>query len=498
MKNDIKPLAERVFDLVKSLSKVERSNALSSSSMSNRRPGKGEKAYINLYKIYHSLPQYDEKIVLARFKGDKGSFKVANRYLRKVLIESLLTESASRHLSLELARKAKEKGFPRFAKHILKKEIERKISTGDVSDTILLVEELEILEKFYLDANTSSAENITENVFSDISVYSQCKLLYKKFKSTIGSGGVEMRQAYDLGKEQLDQLGKRIHHPKTQYLYLKTVQLSKYLISDLEGASLVQKRIWDVIEKNKELFPIEKVINEVHFQVLFFINDFRFDDARILLTEMASGDYPTYVDNLVKRTWVLDSIYLAAASGDLGHTPRAVKDYLKYEHLLSSVEKFRLSHAISVLYFNRGDWDNTILWQGKIAGMPIRKALNSEWIPFLMKAICYFEQGYGYKARTLIEKFRSAGLNRRFRYPSLIFQHLSSILETEGNIFETKFHFGKLKTEYLENRKNDAGFQSESWSFLLDFWLEAKLSNLPIHQVVKASSESGTPLMLFA
>lgn len=499
MSKDKKTLSEKVFDLIKSLSKTERRKVLSSNELSENAKRKSQKSYLKLFKIYASLPKYNSVQVLKKFGGDKSSFKVANAYLRTVILENLAAENSKGQNILAVAQKAKEKGFPKYGKQLLIREIDRKLAKGEKSDLLGVFEELETLNKYHLDSGYSAdSKSKEESFYKELAAFSRSKLLYARFKECLGGSAEEMLEAHEAGKEEMELLSRGFYQPQTQYQILKTAQLFFRIGMDFEKASAMQAKALLLIQENEGSFDIEKLVTETHIRVLFLINKGELEEARGMLTDLGAKDYPSYVENLLNRYWVADSIYLAAAAGDLDYIPRAIKDFGKYSHLLSPMEKLRLSHAISVLYFMKGDWANTILWQGKVSSMPNKNDRRYTWLPYLVKSICLFEQGYFYRAKSTAKKYFEFDPNGGFVYPSLVLNALQRILENTDNIIGTRKILVYLSEECAKLMETNLEFQSESLGFVLTYWLKAKIQKKSIRQIISEDSQTGTPLFLLA
>lgn len=493
MKNNTSSLPEKVFQLVKSLTKTERGRIV---SFIQATP-KGQKSYFKLFNLYSSRSSSNVNDAEKAFGGDRTSFKVANRYLRKILLEALVVDTSEKLNTLDLARKAVEKGFPKYAKQLLEGVISKSMEEENRGDLIELFDELELIERHYLGEKSSPTRTRLESLyFSDLSVYSQCKVMYEALKSTLGKGGEEMEKAYEKHKDILESFSTGIYYPRTEYLLLKTTQLHLSIGSKFTQAASLQPRVLKIISDFSSLFPIEKRINEVNTQVSFLINGGEYTEARQLLTDLASEEYPAHLEELISKTWVLYSIYLAAISGDIEYLPRAEKDFNKYEHLLSTHQRVRLSHAIGILHFHKGEWEMALNWQNRVLSKSTREKMGIEWLPFLVRAICQFEQGYFYRAKVTIGKFQSSTLNQRYRYPSLVLEHLLGVINAEENRIGKQFLWEQLKESYCSEVDGNVEFQAEERVFSLSYWIDSKVNKKHIRELFLECQQPGTPLFL--
>lgn len=491
MKTDHKPLAERVYLLVKSLTPLEKRRfedfVKKIAKGNNSKP-----SYLKLYTLYSSKSKFIIQKLAKPFGGEGSSFNVANRYLRKYILESLAVSGIQVTDTVALARKSVEKGFPKYAKQVLEKEILACSRKGEFGSLVRLCQELEDLNRFYLDQNSTS--DITQKLNSEFYHFSRSKILYSEFKAGLKEPLLFQEELYQNHIGDLEKALLNIYHPTVTYQVLKTTQLCYVLGRRYESAASIQPRVLSTLNENKELFPIEKHLHENHFHITFAMNRGDYSEARSLLNELAAREYPEHIEPIVNRHWVIDSIYLAAALGDIDYAPRAKLDFKKFSHLLTSVQKVRLCNVISSLYFHNEDWQTAIEWQNKLASYTVRNSLRIGWIPYMVKSICYFEQGYYYKAKDLIQKYLKSEHSSHFSHCTFVLKHLLEIVESSENKLGQKHLLEVLNKDYLLSKEASKEFLDESDHFDLLPWLASKLKSEPLSAIVKRNNQLGIPM----
>lgn len=494
MRKDYKLLAEKVFDLVKKLSPSEKKHVLSESMRKRKGKRKGDKSYIKLFSLYSSASRFEIKPLEKKFGSSEAAFISANRYLRGFIFESLSRSESEDTDSLSVAKKAVEKGFPRYAKTILEKALKDSLGETDLSKEFQMIDFLEVIDRYYLNQSKGNKPFDGSRYFLDHSIRSKSKWIVGQVRKSIGLPLLERARIVALYEQEVAEYLNSTLLPLTRYEVLVAARILYFAKGDVYKGNSIQPEIEKLILQNPQLLPIEVRINEAHRTITSFILDNNFVAAKDCLQKLMSADHPEHLSSQLNRTWLLDSIFLAAASGELDYAPRAVRDYNKYESLLNSKQRIRLAQAISVIFFHNGDWESAIIWQNKIAIHPGRNQMGIAWMPYLVKAICFYEQGYLYEAKSMVSKYDKIELSCRGSYSETMFSWLGKLIAASGNKLSEQRILGEMLDEFKAKWEIDKEFQLEGSNFSLLLWIQSKVDSESIREATIASNQAGIPL----
>lgn len=485
MRKERRNLLYQLDDLIQKLSKRDRQLFkwyIQRASGSKKRESLNYVALFDFYCVNKrkGLDKIEEKTNLT-----DSELISAAKHLRKLIFESLVFFESNMISGLFVARKAKEKGFVKYAVTLLHHEIEIASENEELEYLTMCLGELNSIKSFLPTKNSPQMKVPEYSVYlkqysNFIEIRSVTLLIQKGIKSNFG----ERKSLFNSLKEKVQTLKTPSPYIRIEVSYVRLLALWNTLGFENQESKRYQSRVVELMNSKPLLFSPEEFLREMRLLILLHLNFGENDKALELLTDLASRDYPEYMEEQVLELWLINSLILAAITNDESLRRRALSDFEQNEGTISYKWKFSAFHSASLLYFIDNDFHSCIQWQNKLNKLPAEIKKGREWVPYLVRGICFFEQGYFAKGEKSLRVLQERSSDQYANHASnLIMGYFT--LKDQGAA--TQLFLQEAAKKFKEMKDSDE-FGYSIHFFDITVWLESKIRNRSLSELFSDES----------
>ncbi len=513
------PASDDLFQLIKSLSKTEKSYFKKFASLFNENEsGNYLKLFSEIDKQVSNSKQYSEdKIVKGNYSGkfiknisyhknylhsmimtsvmfyhrtNKESITLRNLITQsEILIDKLLFEQARK-----LIQKAKKIAIDRQQLFLLQDilAIEKKIHKN-----ILNSDEFESKNKLVSDEQFK--------ILSDI----KSELEYSYLYDDLGNRVKKLSTGYARDKSQIDEIEEIFRNPLLQdenkavsfqsRTYFNVMHMYYNITKkDYEKAYHYAKKIVGLWEENfsKAGGRIDSYINALNNLLTTQIRTKRFDECvqTALKLKEIEVKFPKYITDK-NRVFIFYSVSVLMISCYLEILdPQVLKNHLReveslipdYENKITLYQKIILYFFLSVSNLVLSDFEKCIHWTGKIINLE-KTDLSEDYQCYarIINLISYYELGYLDSIEYALKSaYHFLSKRKRvYKYENIILKYLrkSFRLKSSGELHQM---FEEMEQE-IKKIYEDPFEQNAFDAFNILYWLESKLKKKPLINIMK-------------
>lgn len=481
MSESRKGYVEDLFDLVKSMSRVQRQAFRQELDLAEPKSRKGKYSKLfNLLSKAKAFPNY--KSLSGLYNSEKALYD-SSRYLVSKIFEWTAIRQHEGRWELTMIKNMVEKGFVSAAISVLTKQVYKAWEQKNLFYLReLYIEKEKISNQHSLPLAMFEGVPTMEDVLEEITTLTRSESFYRLFKNATKLQYEERKKVASKNIEAVGKLSFIGFLPTTQIAVLRAKYMLHLLERDFEKFAAYQQRIHKIMLECSELFSVEDLVKEHTLASLLLINEGKFIDAENAILELGSLETENqHLQNRILSNWAYSSIFYSLYTGRMELGRRAIKEFIRMEELYSTTKKAILYHASSMLAAYDGRWEMVVSLQNRLQRMGKNIPPRLLETSFLAKSVAQYELGDFRSAKRELGKFQRATSGYDISYPKAAFEVLQSLMvSTLENEKLLIINF----IENIEQLKQDEKEILFLRNFDLSTWAQSKISGKDIGTLV--------------
>jgi len=513
--------ADKLFDLIKSLSKTEKGYFKKHSS----KHIVGDKNnYVKIFEVIDTLKEYDEKKIKEAFKGQKLANHLSSEkdYLYQNILNSLIAYHSDNSPTYKLYKYINQISllYDKALYVQCKKLLIKAKKLAILMDEFPIIFELIKYDKKLL-VFESNLKIIKENREAIIKEENRIISIYQNFISIWNLYSEIMMINRSAGSTSIKELKKNfknvIDNPilksidnamsvTAKSFWQQIFSVYYYAIRDFDNWYIISEEMVDFIEKHPHLLasaPYRYVISLSNLLIGHQVTgntgkSFQENLKKYRAIEVKDKNIETLIFtnsyNLELTTYTYSGDFVAAEK-----VANKIIDLLpKYNPFIGPTQEAIIVYNISYVYFGLENYDKALDWINKIL-YDIKLDIRQDVYCFakLFSLIVHYElnnmlliNSYAISTKKYLDK-REVITNTEV----IFLKFLKKISDTYGkkNIIEA---FKKLKIELTENFKNDSEKSFLQYFDILD-WIESKIVEVPFKTIIQKKHSKTKNLNVF-
>lgn len=502
---------DHLFQLIKSLSKAEKRGF----KIFALRNSDEEAKFIQLFDAIDKAKDYDEEVIITKITDlKKAQFSNLKAHLYKQILTSLRLNYVNHNIDIQLreqidyARILYDKGLYKQSLKILEKAKSLSYINHRISLTSEILGFEKLIESQYITRSLRNRadqliEETEQSVKSVEAYHSLSNLSLRLYGIYIKAGHIRSERDHDITLQFFENALKQIDLTDLGFFEQHYLNVSYAWYSLIMQDFLLQYRYaqkWvDHFRNNPEMLALEPIwyLKGVHvlLEALFILGHFEKHQEEVAKLENFLKNPPTRVNENFETigfqylyTSRINAHFLAGTFTEgVKLIPELNSEIEKLSHHVDPHRILVFYYKIACMYFGAGKIEETILYLNKIINYPdprLREDIHC--FARILNLIAHFELGneslIEYQARStyrFISKMNDLNLVQE---EILKFLRNLSTVKTP----DLKRDFTKLRDQLLEIKKMP--YQKRPFLYLdIISWLEAKIDNKPIQEVIKAN-----------
>ncbi|PWJ45008.1 hypothetical protein [Sediminitomix flava] len=501
---------EHLFQLIKSLTKSEkRSFKLYAQRTSNKEGMK----FIQLFDVLDKSDHYDEKVILEKTNIKKAQLSNLKAHLYKQLLTSLKLNSAARNIDMQI-REQIDFAQVLYLKGLYKQSLKILDKTRQMADTyerftlkLEVIEFEKIIEQQYI---TRSLRNRAEELTSEAGstrnkiahLHQLSNLSLTLYGIYIKAGHVRNIDDYKRVKSffftRLPELDpEKLSGTEKLYWYICHVWYS-FIIQDFVKCYRYAQKWIELFHEHPNLLDREPewYLKGIHYfsETVFLLG--RQDQMQYALDSLLQFE-ERYAGKMNENLEILGFLYeytlrlnMHFAEGTFTEgtslAPKIEERIAQYAEKLDNHRILVFYYKIACMYFGAGDNSKCIFYLNKIISYrDTRLREDIHCFARILSLVAHFEMGNDdlveYQVKSV---YRFLGkMNDQNAVQEEIFKFLRKLGKI-SNQEELKVQFVSLREKLIELREDP--YERRPFNYLdLISWLECKITNTPIQEVIK-------------
>ena len=501
---------DHLYQLIKSLSKAEKR----SFKIYATRNSPDDAKFIQLFDAVDKAKEYDEEVIVTKITDlKKSQLSNLKAHLYKQILTSLRLTYVNHNIDIQLreqidyARILYDKGLYKQSLKILEKAKSLSYHNHRITLTTEILGFEKLIESQYITRSLRNRadqliEETEESVESVRRYHALSNLALRLYGIYIKAGHVRSERDFDITEKFFENALKQIDLKDIGFFEKHYLNVSYAWYSLIVQDFLMQYRYaqkWvEHFRKSPEMLELESIWylkgmhvllealfilghNEKHAEEVLHLKKFLDDPPTRSNENLETLGFQYYYTSLINQHFITGTF-----TRGLEIIPELTSQIEKFESRIDPHRILVFYYKIACMYFGAGKIEETISYLNKIINYPdprLREDIHC--FARILNLIAHFELGnqtlIEYQARSTYRFIRK--MNDLNSVQEEILKFLRNLTST--NPKELRKKFIELRGRLLEIQQKP--YQRRAFLYLdIISWLEAKIDNKPIQEVIKA------------